>query len=78
MGKDTKVVAHEGIGFGTCSFYKRGYGEWHCSTLSVGYSLPSLRVSVLEKSTIIVLGFVLYWSCLEKAFKGCIYSPPWA
>ena len=26
MGKDTKVVAHEGTGPGTNIFYKRGYG----------------------------------------------------
>jgi hypothetical protein len=30
---------------------------------------------VLVKSTIIELGFVLQWLWLEKALKGCIYSP---
>jgi len=40
MGKGTKVVAHEGTGTGI--FYKRGYEEGYCSTLPIGYPLPSL------------------------------------
>ncbi|AES81594.1 hypothetical protein MTR_7g098460 [Medicago truncatula] len=43
MGKGTIVVAHEGTGTGTGIFYKCGYGNGHCSTLSIGYPLPSLR-----------------------------------
>jgi len=42
MGKDTKVVTHEGMDSGTGIFYKRGYGEWYYSTLPIGYPLPSL------------------------------------
>jgi len=37
-----------------------------------------LILGVLAKSTIIVLRFVLYWSCVEKSLKVCIYSPLWA
>jgi len=33
---------------------------------------------VLAKSKMMISGIVLYWSCLEKALKGCIYSPLWA
>jgi len=42
MGKDTKVVAHEGTGSGTGIFYKRGYGDGYYSTLPIGYLLQSL------------------------------------
>jgi len=42
MGKDTKVVTHEGMGPGTGIFYKRGYGEGYYSTLPIEYPLPSL------------------------------------
>ena len=41
MGKGTKVVAHEGMDTDTGIFYKCGYGDEHCSTLPIGYPLPS-------------------------------------
>jgi len=37
MGNDTKIVAHEDISSGTGIFYKRGYGEGHCSILPIGH-----------------------------------------
>jgi len=40
MEKGTKVVAHEGMGTGI--FSKCGHGDGHCSTLPIGYPLPSL------------------------------------
>jgi len=43
MGKGTQVVAHEGMGTGTGIFFKCGYGDGHCSTLPIGYPLPSLE-----------------------------------
>jgi len=42
MGKGTQVVAHEGMSTGTGIFFKCGYRDGHCSTLPIGYPLPSL------------------------------------
>ncbi|AES74503.1 hypothetical protein MTR_6g007000 [Medicago truncatula] len=55
MGKGTKVVAHEGKGTGTSIFYKCGYGDGHCSTLPIGYPLPSL-----DKMNTSTLYFTIY------------------
>jgi len=46
MGKGTQVVAHEGMGTGTGIFFKCRYGDGHCSTLPIGYPLPSLIVLI--------------------------------
>jgi hypothetical protein len=43
MGKDTKIVAHEGTGLGGYEyFHKCRYGKGCCSILPIGYPLPSL------------------------------------
>jgi len=36
MGKDTKVITHEGMSSGTGIFYKRGYGKGYYSTYPFG------------------------------------------
>jgi len=48
MGKDTKLVAHEGTDSGTSIFYKHEYGEGHCDTLLIGYPLPTLSLLKLD------------------------------
>jgi len=45
MGKDTKVVAHEGMDTGTGIYSKCGYENGHYSTLPIGYPLLSLHVN---------------------------------
>ena len=42
MGKDTKIVAHEGISTGTGIFSKYGYRDEQCSTLPIGGPLSFL------------------------------------
>ncbi|AES87285.1 transmembrane protein, putative [Medicago truncatula] len=63
-GKGTKVVVRVGTGTGTSIFYKCRYGDGHCSTLPIGYPLPSLLG--------IVVGFLFFSS--SKHVRTCNFS----